>query len=565
MSIIIITSVLSGCKTAQKGRSFFPLSSNEKKVVNDKLFIDAIALKTKGENEKAINIFSQILKSKDPEKAPVYYELARIYKSEKKFDDALSNINAAIDLNARNKWYYELKLQLAYNMQDVEEIEATYKSRKAAFPKNTDYNVEFSDFYLTQKKFLEVLKLYDEIESSVGVSKKLNHKKFLIYKGLDEYEKAEKEIRKLIKTFPRESEFYIELAKFKMFYGEEQSALEAYEEGLRNIPNDPYVLNEKARYFMNNKKQSVAYGLYDQVLNNPIFDPKVKLDILKSFIRLGEIDEKAYEKTKQYLRSVSDLHPNSEGVNLLAADFFFRDQKFEESAIYYRTIVTEQPNNYMAWRQLILSYYNATLFEQMRQTADEALSYFPTQPELFLYNGMSLIQLKDYPKAIELLEEGNDFVLSKDKSVKAQFLSALADAHHAAGDHEKSDEYFELTLKLEPNNYYVLNNYAYYLSLRKKNLARAKKLSYQSNMLNPNEASFQDTYGWILYLLNEEEEALEWLTKAIENGGAESGVINEHLGDVYFKMGNIDQAKNYWVKAKELGNHSDELVNKLNK
>ena len=59
--------------------------------------------------------------------------------------------------------------------------------------------------------------------------------------------------------------------------------------------------------------------------------------------------------------------------------------------------------------------------------------------------------------------------------------------------------------------------------------------------------------------------ALNWLKKSEINGGNNSGVINEHLGDVYQKLGNSKMAQTYWEKAFEIGDASDELKIKLNK
>ncbi len=90
-------------------------------------------------------------------------------------------------------------------------------------------------------------------------------------------------------------------------------------------------------------------------------------------------------------------------------------------------------------------------------------------------------------------------------------------------------------------------------------------MSRLSNSLKPEEASFQDTYGWILYQLGEFDDALNWLKKSEINGGNNSGVINEHLGDVYQKLGNSKMAETYWEKAFKIGDASDELKIKLNK
>ena len=86
-----------------------------------------------------------------------------------------------------------------------------------------------------------------------------------------------------------------------------------------------------------------------------------------------------------------------------------------------------------------------------------------------------------------------------------------------------------------PENVVVLNNYSYYLSLREKDLEKAERMSKQCVELSPNQSTYQDTYGWVLYKLKRFNEAEEWLKKAVEGGG-KSHVIIEHYGDVLYQL-----------------------------
>ena len=259
----------------------------------------------------------------------------------------------------------------------------------------------------------------------------------------------------------------------------------------------------------------------------------------------------------------ADLHPYDPSINLIIADFTYDSQDYKESIHYYQRVIDSKPNDYNAWIQLVTSFYNISEYEKMNKKSSEALEFFPTQPSFYLYSGIARIQLEQYDLAVEILEEGNDLLLSTDKQLKAQFMSSLGDAYHAVGKHEESDGYFELSLELNPENHFVLNNYAYYLSERNIQLEKAKKMSEKSNALNPDEASFQDTYGWILYKLGDYEKALNWLKKSELNGGNNSAIINEHIGDVYEKLGIKDKALKYWKLANHIGGGSDKLLNKL--
>ena len=141
---------------------------------------------------------------------------------------------------------------------------------------------------------------------------------------------------------------------------------------------------------------------------------------------------------------------------------------------------------------------------------------------------------------------------------------SLADSYHKTDQHELSDKHFEKVLSLDPENTIVLNNYAYYLSLRKINLQKAKIMSFKCNELEPKNSTYQDTYAWVLYQLEDYKNAKVWLEKALNNGGDLSPVIIEHYGDVLYKLGDIDAAKKQWKKALDLGEAGPFLYKKVN-
>lgn len=547
----------------KKVHSFFSLvSENELIILNNSKFISAISFKNSGDYDKALELLNQIIKSKENQ-APAYFELAKIYAFKSQQQKALEFINKAVEVNSKNKWYLNYKISLTRELELYKQCENTYLLRRKRFPSDTDNDIELSNFYIDRKEYLKALKILSQVESKIGVSHDVNFNKFLLYRGLDDYDKCEKEIQKLITAFPSNTYYIIQFADFKFEHGEDSSALTIYNRALRSNPQNPYILNELANYYYNDNQKEKAKKLYRRVVQNLEFKLSDKSQILLKFKRLSEFDEDLYDFTKSLMVLAANLHPYDSSINLITADFIYESRNYLESIKFYQRVVDSKPSDYLAWLQLITSYYDISNYPEMLPKSSEALELFPSQPYLYLYNGIASVQLKHYSNAIEILEEGNDLVLTKDRRLKAQFLSSLGDACHAEGKHQESDEYFELSLELDPENYFVLNNYAYYLSDRNINLGKAKKMSEKSNVLKPNEASFQDTYGWILYQLGEYEKALDWLMRSVLNGGGESIVINTHLGNVYEKLDQIDQAEKYWNKAKELKVYSKELLNEI--
>jgi tetratricopeptide (TPR) repeat protein len=88
-------------------------------------------------------------------------------------------------------------------------------------------------------------------------------------------------------------------------------------------------------------------------------------------------------------------------------------------------------------------------------------------------------------------------------------------------------------------------------------------MSFKCNELETNNGAYQDTYAWILYELKEYKQAKEWLLKALLNGSEKSAVVVEHYGDILYKLGELNEAIHQWKKAKELGDASKFLNQKI--
>jgi tetratricopeptide (TPR) repeat protein len=559
--IILLAGILLSCKSSEKGFSLFSVSNEEKELIADAEFIEAIKQKNDANYDKAIPLFEGVIKSSKSHDA-AHYELANIYQTIKNFEAALIHINQAVTLNPNNKWYLQFQIDLTKSLGLFNKTEEAYNIRRKYFPDNPTFEIEFSDFYIQSKQYDKALNIYESIEKKIGVSEEINRNKYIIHQQLRQPVKAEAELEKLISTFPSKMRYYILLADMKLDVQNKKAAFEVYERALKIKSDDPYVLAEVAHYHYLNDEVEKSFEIYEKVIANKSYGTKERIELLKRFSRSGQLDDKIYKQTKKYMTLAGEADPYSPSVNTVVGEYFFQDQKYEIAKKHYKAVLDVKKNSFLIWRQLLTCSYNLNDYESMRDNSAEALELFPTNPELYLYNGLAKIQLKQYQEAIDQLEEGIELIINN-PNLTNQFQSNLADAYHALKNDEESDRYFDLTLKGDPNNYFVLNNYAYYLSERKEKLELAKTMSAKANELNPNEASFQDTYGWILFQLKDYDNALIWVNKSFENGGSTSGVINEHLGDVYFFLNQKEKALTYWNKAKKLEDNSDFLLKKI--
>lgn len=124
-------------------------------------------------------------------------------------------------------------------------------------------------------------------------------------------------------------------------------------------------------------------------------------------------------------------------------------------------------------------------------------------------------------------------------------LSIIGDTQHSMGDWRKAYKTYEKALKLDPRNCPVLNNYAYYLSQQKRRLCKAERMSKITIDEQPDNATYLDTYGWILYLRRKAEKAKPYFKHAMIYGGKDSAVILMHYSIVLEALGETDLASYY--------------------
>ena len=140
------------------------------------------------------------------------------------------------------------------------------------------------------------------------------------------------------------------------------------------------------------------------------------------------------------------------------------------------------------------------------------------------------------------------------------------DVYHNLNNNKMSDESYALALEYNHNNTFVLNNYSYYLALRGENLNLALEMTIRCNDLtrdNPN-ASFLDTYAWVLYKLEKYDLALMQIEKALQLN-SNSGVLYDHYGDILYAIGDIKSAIVQWKNALVIDGENKDLEDKIHK
>ena len=125
----------------------------------------------------------------------------------------------------------------------------------------------------------------------------------------------------------------------------------------------------------------------------------------------------------------------------------------------------------------------------------------------------------------------------------------MGDIHYEQGETAEAYQCYDVALQYDPSDMLVLNNYAYFLAEEGNHLEKAEQMSRRTIEAEPHNATYLDTYAWILYKLQRYEEALSYIEQAIADDAEPSDVLYEHAGDICIHTGDRAQALDYWHKA----------------
>ena len=490
------------------------------------------------------------------------FELARLEASQKNIDEAIRLAREATKLDPENPWYSLFLAELYQSTTHPQDAIAIYEKVAAKYPANLDYLYQLAALYLQIEKYPDAIKIYDQIEEKAGVSEEITIQKEKIYLHLNDLKGAGRELQKLITAYPDESRYHSILAEFYMSNNMPDKALEVYKKIAVIDPDNAYIHMSMADYYRKTGNKDRAFEELKLGFANPNLDVDTKVSILLSFYTVNQIYNDLKDQAFTLSKILIETHPKDPKVFSIYGDLLLQDKKFPEARETFIRALTLDSTRYVIWEQVLRLDLQQGDFEHLVSCGHRAMELFPEQPLPFLFTGLATLQLKQNEEALKIFSTGLKLVVNNDELL-AQFYMYQGDALHALKKENEAFDAFENSLKLNYDNAYVLNNYAYYLSLKGAELDKAAKMAKKAVSLDPESASFQDTYGWVLFMQGKYDEASEWILKAVNNKEGASAEVLEHYGDVLYKLNDPLLALEYWQKAKQKGKASDLLEKKI--
>lgn len=534
-----------------------PLTYGERRKF-DYYFLEAVRMKQKGDYDAAFELYGRCLEIY-PGSAAVLYELSQFYMflgQEQKGEEALKQ---AVRRDDGNFWYKQTLASYYRQKQDWLKAITVYEDMAQIFPARLEPLLSLADLYGRTKSYDRLVAVLDRIEELDGKSEQISMEKFRAYLQMDNMEKAFGEIQSLTDEYPYDMRYRTVMGDMYLSVGRNDEALKVYSEILKEEPDYAPAMISLASYYQKTGQDSLYAVQTDSILVNENVEPGVKMNFMRQLILKSEQTDRDSTKIIGLFEKMMGRKQTTADVAMLYAQYLISKKMEKESVPVLDRVLSIDPENKPARLQLLSYAISRNDPDEVIRVAEPALVYSPDAMEFYYYLGMAHYQKEQTDKALEVFRKGVQQINGKsDKGIASDFYSILGDLYHQREMKAEAYAAYDSSLVYNPKNINTLNNYAYYLSVERTDLDKAEEMSFITVKEEPENATYLDTYAWILFEKGRYTEARIYIEQAMRNGGDKSQVIVEHCGDIYFKLGEKEKAVEMWKKALTIEEPTDE-------
>lgn len=522
-------------------------------------FVDGMKYYILEDYVKALENFQKALALASGNTAAIQYKISQTYLQLGNTAQAAFFAKEALTQDGTNRYYYTLSAKIQEHQHKYPEAIKTYEELIAKMKKTDEYYYDIAALYLKQDNYLKALETYDKLEKILGINETVIYQKQKIYLKTNQIDKATAEGEKLVNFAPGEPKYLVSLTELMIANNRADKAQPILEEAVRNNTADPRIYLLLAKIYRSKGDNPKATQYLKTAFAGVDLDSDEKINTLIELMKGNEANTNLPEFS-ELAEIIVKIHPEKAKAYAFYADLLLLRKDHKNALENYLKAIRLDNSHNEIWQRILGLEAEVMALDSIIQHSAQALEIFPNQALFWYYNGVGHLGKKHYQEAVEALEEGKRMAFNNPQML-ADFHIRLGDAYNALKQYTESDAAYEAVLKSKPNEAMALNNYSYYLALRKERLDYAKTLAERLVENNPENATYLDTYAWVLYTTKDYLKARKFLEKALISSN--SGTILEHYGDVLFKLGEKEKALEQWQKAKKNGGASAYIDRKI--
>ena len=542
------------------------LLSAEQQRKYDYFFLEAMRMKGKNEYDAVFGLLQHCLDI-NPTASSALYEISQYYMFLRQVPQGQVALEQAVAFAPDNYWYSQGLVSLYQQQNELDKAAALLEKMVTRFPSKQDPLFSLLDIYSRQEKYNDVISTLNRLEKRLGKNEQLSMEKFRIYLQMKDDKKAFQEIESLVQEYPMDMRYQVILGDVYLQNGKKQEAYDVYQKVLAVEPDNPMALFSMASYY----EQTGQKELYQQQLDTLLLNKKVTSDTKISVMRqvIAENEQSSAKDSTQVIELFDRMMKqdmDDPQIPMLYSQYLLSKNMEQEAVPVLEQVVDLDPTNKAARLMLVSAAVKKEDYKQIIKVCEPGIEATPDALELYYYLAIAYHQAEQGDSVLSVCNRALEHIAPDTrKEVVSDFYSIMGDIYHTKKQMTEAYAAYDSALVYNPSNIGALNNYAYYLSVERRDLDKAEEMSYKTVKAEPNNSTYLDTYAWILFEKGNYAEARIYIDNAMKNDGEKSDVIVEHCGDIYFMTGDVEGALKYWKKALEMGSESKTLKQKIEK
>ncbi len=515
-----------------------------------KYFSGIVAFENK-DNSKALDFFnsSKILMNKhDPYLKKYIYSLVLENKVQQAINITIKN------KNNKNSNFFDAYLLLILDSLKKNDFDKayTYLSVTRDFVKKERFNQAILE---TLKNYIYVFKenkILNEKKNfgNLSIISETFQRCYLKDKNTDAY---------FSKLFNEPRTDYSRYIYFYLSYLIENNRIEDAKKITENIEyiNTTLLLSQGKNWIENGNMKKLT----------EVFSCQNHTDIIGEFFFLISnlySSQDNFEKSNFYLNLSNFLNPKFVFNLSLVAENQYLNEEYDKTKKTLKNF--SKKDDYYYWYRI---KKEAQIIAKKRNKR-ESLNYITAEfikienpSRKFLYDMANFNKnAKEYKEAIKyytrILENLDD-----DSEIRSDILYRRGGSYERIGEYKKADKDLLNSLKINPDDAYVLNYLAYSWLERNYKINDAIEMLETAYSLEEDDPYIIDSIGWAYYLVNNFTKAEKFLKRAVQLM-PDDPIVNDHYGDILWKLNRKIQARYFWSNVLKLDDAEEEMLEKIN-
>ena len=545
--MMVMAGLVASAQADQKPLSS-PIASQTKRQF-DVLFHEALLQRQKGNLDAAFDLL-QRCQELSPEAAETYYFLGEFYADMEQNEQALNAFRRACDLEPKNMTFLErmayASIQTGAYGEGAEMMEQMYEADKS----RQDLLETLYMLYMRQEDYGKAIATLDKLEAVDGPTERTTLAKCRIYIEQDNADAAISEMRQLAEHYPNDPTYRTLYANTLLVADHFDESYNVLQQVLAEDAGNLRAQQVLRSYYIRQGDEAAA----DSVNHAILLNPKASIED-----QVGQLRQIIIENEQQQGDStvVLDLfnellrqpNPSADIAEMKAAYMQLKEMPRDSVRQAFSYVLQLAPEQASARLRLVQQAWEDEDDDAVISLCSEARQYNPEEMVFYYYQGMAYYRQEDKDNALEAFRNGINVINEQSiPEIVSDFYAVMGDLLYQKGRQTDAFAAYDSCLVWKEDNIGCLNNYAYYLSLLGERLDEAEQMSYRTVKAEPENATYLDTYAWILFRQERYAEAKIYIEQALRDSLID-GVVKEHAGDIFALNGDIDKAMELWQQA----------------